>query len=165
MPPKNIIDLDLDIFDIIVSCIIIQTKLHKTSKYFKNNITTFTIGPYTNKLKNTLTEYNLQTNNNSILYFFQKMDQLQSNFYIFHSDSLFDSKNNKFFMDYVENFSINVLFTYHEHSQDLIYLNNNKQNIFLHNVINIAKDINSVPTYIYNEKEYIIDAYYYMHLI
>ena len=165
MPSKNIIDLELDIFDIIVSDIIIQTKLHKTSKYFKNNIRIFTLGPYTNKLKNILTEHNLHTNNKSVLNLFQKMDLLESNFYIFHSDSLFESKYNKFFIDSVEKFSINVLFTYHEHTQDLIYLNNNKQNIFLHNVVNIAKNIKTVPTYIYDKKEYIVDAYCYMHLI
>ena len=164
MYPKILLS-GIGYFDIIVSNIIIQTKLHKTCKYFKNNIMIFTKGPYTNKLKNILTEYNLQTNNKSVLNLFQKMDQLESNFYIFHSENSFDSKNNKFFIDSVENFSLNVLFTYHEHTQDLIYLNNNKQNIFLHNVINIAKNIKSVPTYIYDKKEYVVDAYYYMHLI
>lgn len=165
MSCKNINDLNLDMFDIVVSDIIIQTKLHKTAKWFKNNINIYVLGPYTQLLKNILIEYNLQTNNQNIFNFFQKMDQLQSNFYIFHSNNLLNYKHNTFFIDHVENFSINVLFTYHEHNQDLIYLNNNKSNIFLHNVLNISKDIDTVSTYIHKEKKYIVDQFLYMHLV
>ena len=72
MSCKNINDLNLDIFDIVVSDIIIQTKLHKTSKWFKHNINIYVAGPYTQLLKNILIEYNLQTNNQNIFNFFSK---------------------------------------------------------------------------------------------
>ena len=165
MSCRYIIDLPIDILNILTTDFFIQVKLHKTSKYFLNHINVIIHGPYTNILKNILTQYNLHTDNHNILKLFQKMDQLDNNFYIFHSDEIFTSKHNTFFINSVENFSINILFTYHEHNQDLIYLCNNKSCIFLHNVLNIAKKIDNVSTYLYNEKQYIVDQFSYMHLI
>ena len=171
MSCRYIIDLPIDIFNILITDFFIQVKLRKTSKFFFYNINVIIFGPYTTMLKNALMSYNLQTNNCNILKFFQKMDQLDNNFYVFHSDDIFYSydslgtKHNTFYIDCVSNFSINILFTYHEHNQDLIYLSNNKSCIFLHNVLNISKNINNVSTYLYNKKQYIVDQFQYMHLI
>ena len=165
MSCRYIIDLPIDIFNVLITDFFIQVKLQKTSKYFLNNITIIIPGPYTLLLKQKLIEYNLETNNHNILKLFQKMDQFNNNFYIFHSNNIFSAKNNTFFIDSFENFSINILFTYHEHNQDLIYLCNNKSCIFLHNILNISKNIDTVSTYFQNNLQYIVDHFGYMHLI